>query len=78
MRCFVRHDAMGDHLQFLVQRTMHTEIFQHVHNSLLGEHLDQKKTREKALQRCYWSGMQEDYNNLAAKCDEYAKVKTPP
>ena len=36
MRRFVRRDATGDHLQFVVPRSMHSEILQQVHNSLLG------------------------------------------
>ena len=57
---------------------MHKEILQHIHNSLVGGHLGQKKTREKALQRFYWSGICEDCNNWVAKCDECTKVKCPP
>ena len=56
---------------------MHKEILQHVHNSLVGGHLGQKKAREKALQRFYWSGIHEDCNNWVAKCDECTKVKFP-
>ena len=44
----------------------------------MGGHLDQKKTREKALQRFYWSGIREVCNNWVTKCDECAKVKHPP
>ena len=50
----------------------------HVHNSLLGGHLGQKKTREKALQRFYCSEIQGNGNNWLIKCDECAKVKIPP
>ena len=78
MRRFVRQDATGDHLQFVVPRSMRSEILQQVHNSLLGGHLGQKKTREKVLQRFCWSGVCEDCNIWIAKCDECAKVKHPP
>ena len=78
MRRFVRRDATGDHLQFVVPRSMHSEILQQVHNSLLGGHLGQKKTREKVFQRFYWSGVHEDCNIWVAKCDECAKGKHPP
>ena len=78
MRRFVRQDATGDHLQFVVPRSMHSEILQQVHNSLLGGHLGQKKTRGKVLQRFYWSGVHEDCNIWVAKCYECAKVKHPP
>ena len=56
---------------------MHKDILQHVHNSLVGGCLGQKKTREKALQRFYWSGISRDCNNCIAKCDECTKVKSP-
>ena len=49
MRCFVRHDAGGGHLQFLVPKTMHTEILQHIHNFLLGGCLGQKIIRESEI-----------------------------
>ena len=48
---FVRHDAMSDHLQFILPMSLHNEVLYHVHDSLLGGHLGQKKAREKALQR---------------------------
>ena len=77
MCCFVRHNATGDHLQFIVPRSSCNEVLHHVHDSLLGGHLSQKNTREKALQRLCWCGIREDCNNLVAKCDECAKVKHP-
>ena len=78
MRCFMRCDATGDHMQFIVPRSLHNEILYHIHDSLLGGHLGQKKTREKVLQRFYWSSIREDCNNWVSKCDECAKVKHPP
>ena len=54
---FVRHDATGDHTQFIVPRSLCNEVLYHIHDSLLGGHLGQKKTSEKALQRFYWSGI---------------------
>ena len=70
MRYFVMCGVKGDHFQSLVQRTMNTEILQHVHNSLFWGHLGQKKTREKALQRFYWSVIWEDCNIWVTKCDD--------
>ena len=67
---FVRCDAMGDHIQFIVPRSLHNEVLHHVHG-----HLGQKKTREKALLRFYQCGIREDCNNWVTKCDECAKVK---
>ena len=75
---FMRHDATGDHLQFIVPRSMCNEVLYHIHDSLIGGHLGQKKTREKALQRFYWSGIREDCNNWVSKCNECARVKHPP
>ena len=43
MRCFMKHDATGDHLQLLVPKAMHAKVLQHVHNSMLWGHLGQKK-----------------------------------
>ena len=67
MHHFVRHDAAGDHLQFIVPRSLHNEVLHHVHDSLFGGHLGQKKAREKALQRFYWCGIRENCNNWVAK-----------
>ena len=43
---FVRHDVIGDLLQFIVPRSLHNEVLHHVHDLLLGGHLGQKKTRK--------------------------------
>ena len=74
---FIRWDTMGDHLQFIVPRSLHNRVLHLVHDSLLGGHLGQKETRQKALQRFYWCGIREDCNNWVVKCDECAKVKHP-
>ena len=75
---FMRCNATGNHMQFIVPRSLQNEVLYHIHDSLLGGHLGQKKTREKALQRFYWSSIREDCNNWVSKCDECAKVKHPP
>ena len=75
---FVRHDTTGNHMQFIVPRSLHNEVLHHIDDSLLGGHLGQKKTREKALQRFYCSGIREDCNNWVSNCDACAKVKHPP
>ena len=77
MHHFVRCDAMGDHLQFIVPRSLHNEVLHHVHDLLLGGHLCQKKTSETALQRFYWCGITEDCNNWVARCDGCAEEKHP-
>ena len=68
---------MGDHKQLIVPRSLCNEVLHHVRDSLLGGHSGQKKTREKVLQRFYFSGIREDCNNWVTKCDECAKVKYP-
>ena len=37
MRCFIRCDATGNHLQLLVTRSLHVEVLQHVHIPHLGD-----------------------------------------
>ena len=68
---FVRCDAMGDHIQFIVPRCLHNEVLHHVHDSLFSGQLGQKKTRKKAHQRFYWGGIREDCDNWVKTCDEY-------
>ena len=65
-------------MQFIVPRSLCKKVLYHIHDSLLGGHLGQKKTREKALQRFYWSGIRENCNNWVSKYDECAKAKHPP
>ena len=40
---FIRSDATGDHLQFIVPSSLSNEVLHHVHDLLLGGHLGQKK-----------------------------------
>ena len=47
MHHFVRCDAMGDHLQFNVPKSLCNEVLHHVHDSLLGGQLAQKKPERK-------------------------------
>ena len=47
MRRFVRRDATGDRLQFVVPRSMRPEILQQVHNSLLGGILVRRKLEKR-------------------------------
>ena len=70
MHHFMRHDATGNHMQFIVPRSLCNEVLYHIHDSLIGGHLGKKKTREKALQRFYWSSIREDCNNWVSKCNE--------
>ena len=65
---FVRHDDTGDYLQFLLPEHCVPVVF-HVHDFLLGGHLGQKKTREKALQHFYESDIHEECNSWLTQCD---------
>ena len=65
-------------MQFIVPRFLHNEALYHIHDSLLGGHLGQKKTIEKALQRFYWSSIRGHCNNWVSKCNECSKVEHPP
>ena len=69
---------INNHLQFLLLKPMCTNVLWHVHNSILGRHLGQKKTGEKAIQSFYWSEIYEDCKNWVAKCDECDQVKYSP
>ena len=42
MCCFMRHGATGNHMQFIVPRSLHNEVLYHIHDSLLGGLLGQK------------------------------------
>ena len=58
MRLFIKHDVIGDHLHFLVPRTMCIEMLQYVNNSLLW---GQKRSREKVQ----WHFIVVEYGEIA-------------
>ena len=68
------HEGSG---QFIVPRGLVDEILHLSHNSLLGGHLGQKKTRSKVKQRFYWFGMRETVNNWVTSCDVCGMIKRP-
>ena len=78
MKCFMRCDATGDHLQLLVPRAVHVKVLQQVHDSLLGGHLGQKRWERKHNRGSHRSGIWEDRNNWVTKCSECARVKVLP
>jgi transposase InsO family protein len=77
-RRFHKKDGTGDYLQFFVPRSLRNEVLQHMHNSLLGGHLGQKKTKGKILQRYYWFELREDVNGWIARCDVCGSIKPLP
>jgi hypothetical protein len=76
-RRFYKKDCTDSYLQFLVPQSLRKDIMYQLHNTLLSGHLGMKKTREKALQRYYWTGIREDINNWVRKCDVCASNKGP-
>ena len=77
-RRYHKRDAAGDHIQFLVPRSLRKEIMYQMHNSLISGHLGKKKPREETLQHFYWFGLHEDINGWVASCDECGAIKEPP
>lgn len=59
----------------MVPDSMKSEVLRLTHNSLLGGHLGQKKTKRKVQQRFYWFEMREDVNIWICKCDVCSRMK---
>ena len=47
MHHFMRCDATGNYMQFIVPRSLHNEVLYYTYDSLIGGHLGQKKTRKR-------------------------------
>ena len=77
MRKFIKRDGTSDSHQLIVPRELQKEVLWNAHDGLLGGHLGQKKTREKALRKFYWRGIHEDCNNWVNTCDVCARQKRP-
>ena len=77
MRKFIKQDGTSDSHQLIVPRELQKEVLWNAHDGLLGGHLGQKKTREKALRKFYWRGICEDCNNWVNTCDVCARQKQP-
>ena len=77
IRKFIKRDGTSDSLQLIVPRELQREVLWNAHDGLLGGHLGQKKTREKALKKFYWRGIHEDCNNWVNTCDVCARQKRP-
>ena len=56
MRKFIKRDGTSDSHQLIVPRELQKEVLQNAHDGLLGGHLGQKKTREKAQQEVLLEG----------------------
>ena len=76
-REFYRQDGTGSHLQFLVPKSIRSEILAQMHNSVISGHFGRKKTIEKLLQRFYWYNVREDVHMWLLKCDICASTKSP-
>jgi hypothetical protein len=74
---FQKQDETAEGLQLVVPRALHQEILKQVHDSLLGGHLGQKKTREKLKRRFYWFEQREDSNAYVLKCDVCSSPTRP-
>ena len=76
-RKFQKKNGTGTYMQFLLPSSMKDEVLRQSHNSLLGGHLGQKKTRGKVKQRFFWHGLREDVNLWVNHCDVCATVQKP-
>ena len=76
-RKFSRKDGTATYHQFVVPKSLRSELLHQVHNNVLSGHLGRKKTREKTLRTSYWFGLREDVDIWVAKCDDCEAVKLP-
>ena len=76
-KMFVKKDGTGEHMQFIVPKTLKKEVLFQMHDSLLSGHLGCKKTKAKTLQRFYWYGLKDDIGIYIKKCDTCAADKKP-
>jgi hypothetical protein len=77
-RKFCKRDGTGEYLQLLVPKVMRNEVMYQMHNTTVSGHLGKKKTREKVLQKFYWSGVREDVDNWVRACDTCGSIKSLP
>ena len=64
-------------LQLIVPRCLQTEVMANLHDTLLGGHLGQKKTREKIRRNYFWYGLRDCVKTWIASCDTCGAVKKP-
>ena len=76
-RKFPKKDGSGEYMQFVVPRSLKSDILFQMHDSVLSGHLGCKKTKEKIRQRFYWFAMKEDIRIYIQKCDICAMDKKP-
>jgi hypothetical protein len=77
-RKFLKRDGTETYYhQFLVPRSMRSEILQQNHNALLAGHLGKRKTEEKILRNFYWFGLRDDVGIWISQCDSCASIKPP-
>lgn len=76
-KSFHTKDGMSKYTQFMVPHSMISEVLRVAHNSMLGGHLGQKKTKKKLQQSFYWYEMREEVNIWISKCDVCCRMKHP-
>ena len=76
-RQFTKKNGTWTGWQFLVPRSLRSEVFQMGHDTALAGHLGQKKTRERILRGFYWHGLREDVNCWVMQCDTCGQLKPP-
>ena len=74
---FYPRNGMDFFLQLIVPDNLKGQILYQMHNNILSDHLGEKKTREKTLQRFYWYGMRDDIKQWVKTCLECQVNKKP-
>jgi hypothetical protein len=72
---FLTKDGISEYIQFMVPHSMRSKVLRITHNSRLGGHLGQKKTKKKIKQRFFWFEMKEYVNIWVSKCDVSCRMK---
>ena len=76
-RKFPKKDGSGEYTQFVVPRSLKSDILFQMHDSVLSGHLGCKKTKEKIRQRFCWFAMKEDIRVYIQKCHLCSMDKKP-
>ena len=71
------NDGVQSSLQVLVPEELRRQVFDSMHNSVLGAHLGARKTTEKILQKHYWFNIRDDVKLWVKQCDICAQNKRP-
>ena len=71
------NDGIQCNLQVLVPEELRRQVFDMMHNSVLGAHLGARKTTEKILQKHYWFNLRDDIKLWVKQCNICAQNKRP-